>query len=174
MVSDPLLISIQAVHYLLECRQEDYLLQVHPSIHHLQVECRQVICNVTKVEKLVQAIDDLYEFSIQRILITLIYFQSPFGAGQAETPPPAYSPRDDQGPHGQGPPQGAMNGGPSTTNMMDTGSNQVMDTTNSLMHSEPVPYEVKTEQLLCCARYFFNVLLKHRNIDSSIQTIFDS
>ena len=55
-VSDPLLTSIQAVHYLLECRQEDYLLQVHPSIHHLQVECRQVLYNVTKVEKLVQSV----------------------------------------------------------------------------------------------------------------------
>jgi len=78
--------------------------------------------------------------------------QSPFGAGQAETPPPAYSPRDDQGPHGQGPPQGAMNGGPSTTNMMDTGSNQVMDTTNSLMHSEPVPYE--DTAFWCSVAYF--------------------
>ena len=85
-------------------------------------------------------------------MITLIYLQSPFGAGQAETPPPAYSPRDDQGQHGQGPPQGAMNGGPSTTNMMDTGTNQVMDTTNSLMHSEPVAYEVKMEHLLYCVR----------------------
>ena len=100
------------------------------------------------------------KISTQRILITLIYFQSPFGAGQAETPPPAYSPRDDQGQHGQGPPQGAMNGGPSTTNMMDTGTNQVMDTTNSLMHSEPVAYEVKIEHLVCCVRKFINDINK--------------
>ena len=70
-------------------------------------------------------------------------FQSPFGAGQAETPPPAYSPRDDQGQHRPGQQQGGMTGGPGSSNMMDTGGNQVMDTSNSIMHSEPVAYEVK-------------------------------
>jgi hypothetical protein len=45
-----------------------------------------------------------------------------------------------------------MNGGPSTTNMMDTGSNQVMDTTNSVMHSQPVPYE--DTAFWCSVAYF--------------------
>ena len=35
-----------------------------------------------------------------------------------------------------------MPGGPNSTNMMDTGGNQVMDTSNSVMHAEPVAYEV--------------------------------
>ena len=60
-------------------------------------------------------------------------FQSPFSGGQAESPPPAYSPRDDQAQQ-----QAGM-----TTSQMDTGGNQVMDTSNPIMHSEPVPYEVR-------------------------------
>ena len=72
----------------------------------------------------------------------MVFFKSPFGAGQAETPPPAYSPRDDQGPHGQGQQQSGMAGGSGSSNMMDTGGNQAMDTTNQIMHSEPVAYEV--------------------------------
>ena len=58
--------------------------------------------------------------------------QSPFSGGQAESPPPAYSPRDDQAQQ-----QAGM-----TTSQMDTGGNQVMDTSNPIMHSEPVPYEL--------------------------------
>ena len=35
-----------------------------------------------------------------------------------------------------------MAGGSGSSNMMDTGGNQAMDTTNQIMHSEPVAYEV--------------------------------
>ena len=66
------------------------------------------------------------------------FLQSPFSGGQAESPPPAYSPRDDQGQQ-----QAGM-----TTSQMDTGGNQVMDTSNPIMHSEPVPYEVRINYIL--------------------------
>ena len=78
--------------------------------------------------------------------ISCIFFfrQSPYGAGQAETPPPAYSPRDDPGQQHNhlGQQQGNMQ--PSgTSNMMDTDGNHAMDTTSSLMHAQPVEYVVR-------------------------------
>ena len=35
-----------------------------------------------------------------------------------------------------------MAGGSGSSGMMDTGGNQAMDTSNQIMHSEPVAYEV--------------------------------
>ena len=70
-------------------------------------------------------------------LKSILSLKSPFSAGQAESPPPAYSPRDDQAQQQTG----------MTGSQMDTGGNQVMDTSNSIMHSEPVAYEVRIDRI---------------------------